>query len=587
MKGLAGVAVTAAGNGGGSATTKRDGRYSIEVEPGRYRVTPSLENRDFDPPSSPVTVAKGGTAPADFRTCAEPRTTQSARRILRLTTKCSPGPDGLDWAVDDRVQNQVKHWSDVSPLHTSDVYPSNWPVNLFLTAKGDPYVDCDPQIWKWKVTPPKGATVKKEPESGCAPSMKVSDLGTYKVEVTGKVNGKKVTIKKDVVVKDWLIVGMGDSNGSGEGNAPFKVERCNRGIASYQYLTAKYVEEQDPHTTVTFIFASCSGAGVVNLVSKDYAGVRPASPPLDPQIDQATWLLARGAEGKAGEEKTPRKVDAAIISIGVNNVAFGPLMETCTMSAGLKPQLIADTVSKLANGTCIDWPVELFEDEHSFQHFRWPIDLKFNPKNFGSKDYVIGAKPTQIYKDWLKGKGTTVRQLINQYIHDLPEIYDGLATRLAKPIELRNGGLGITDPSRVFLTQYPDFTSDADGHLCNSKVGGAFPNWDSEVWGFIRSSGVGLNADVAKAAGMHHFSTIEIPAKAWRGHGYCAGAATWFTSIWKGVSPFSVVFNPELNNVAGSFHPNALGHEQNFRYARAKVCAKLYKTPDCTGEPRG
>ena len=68
---------------------------------------------------------------------------------------------------------------------------------------------------------------------------------------------------------------------------------------------------------------------------------------------------------------------------------------------------------------------------------------------------------------------------------------------------------------------------------------------------------------------MHHFSTIAIPAKAWRGHGYCAGSETWFTLHLERRLPGEHVFNPELNNKEGAFHPNKLGHEQSFRYTRA------------------
>lgn len=584
-KGLPGVAVAAAGKGGGSATTKSDGRYSIDkLEPGSYRVTPSLAGREFEPPSSQVTVTKGGTASASFETCAV-RKTQSVRAPAP-TPACNKGPDGLDWTVPDRVQNQVKHWNAAPILDRSSVYPSYWPVSLFLTTKGEKFDGCGKNdAWQWKVTAPKGATIKKQPEEGCAPTMKVSDLGTYKVEATGKVDGKKKTFRRDVVVKDWLIVGMGDSNGSGEGNAPFEVERCNRGSKSYQYLTAKYVEEQDPHTSVTFLFASCSGAIASNLDAKPYPGIRKASPFLDPQIDQALWLLTRGER----EPKDPRPVDAAIISAGVNDIAFGPVMETCTIGGLLDPAIIEQLTPKLAGKTCVDWPVEFVDDGKGWiTKFNGPLAPGSVSTTIKVKNGVYRTKlaASAVYKRWEKGKGLTLSEQVFGLIDRLPAKYAGLAQRLALPIRLNGGGLGMADPSHVFITQYPNFTRGASGQLCDDTASGAFPNWVKPVWGFIDEAGGRLNDAAVKGANLHQWTPVAIPARAWRGHGYCAGSETWFTSIWTAVSLASTIFNPEFNNKEGAFHPNELGHEMSFRYTRPIVCAKLYKTADCTGDPR-
>ncbi len=585
VSGLPSVGITAtSGKGTARSTTGNDGRYSLQVEKGGWKVTPSLGGRDFDPASRSVTV-NGDASGVDFRTCAEVRKTQAVRGPARAATVCG-GPDGLDWSVPDRVENQVKHWHANPILDRNSVYPSYWPVDLFLTKSGEKLGQCGDAVWQWTVTPPKGATVKKQPEDGCKTSMKVSDLGTYKVEVTGKVDGKKKTFKRNVVVKDWVIVGMGDSNGSGEGNAPFEVERCNRGDKSYQYLTAKYVEEQDPHTSVTFLFASCSGAIVANLDSKPYPGLRKATPFLDAQIDQALWLLTRG---QSGVPKDPRPVDAAIISAGVNDIAFGPVMETCTIGGLLDPAIIEKQTPKLAGKTCVDWPVELVDDGKGwvtkfngpFTHVK--VTTKIKTKN---GTYTTRLAASDVYKRWEKGKGLTLQRQVFGLIDRLPAKYAGLAQRLALPIKLDGGGLGMRDPSHVFITQYPNFTSGANGSLCDDSSDGAFPNWDRRVWSFINNAGNGLNEAVVKGANLHHWTPVLIPATAFRGHGYCAKSETWFTSIWKAVSIASTIFSPEFNNKEGAFHPNKLGHEQSARYTRAVVCMKLYKKSDCTGDPR-
>ena len=44
------------------------------------------------------------------------------------------------------------------------------------------------------------------------------------------------------------MLGVGDSNGSGEGNPPFFFPQCDR------------IEDHDPRSSVTFVFTTCSGA---------------------------------------------------------------------------------------------------------------------------------------------------------------------------------------------------------------------------------------------------------------------------------------------------------------------------------------
>lgn len=82
QKGLAGVTVAAKGTGGGSARTKADGRYSLDVAAGSYTVTPTRGAADFDPVSKRVSVAAGKTASADFSTCASGQTS-NARETAR------------------------------------------------------------------------------------------------------------------------------------------------------------------------------------------------------------------------------------------------------------------------------------------------------------------------------------------------------------------------------------------------------------------------------------------------------------------------------------------------------------------------
>ena len=118
---------------------------------------------------------------------------------------------------------------------------------------------------------------KMLPGQGCKMKTAVPRLGVYDVTATQMKNGKRtgyVVENHRVVVRNWLIVALGDSNGSGEGNPPFDFPQCDRSIASSQYRAAQYVEDHDPRSSVTLLWASCSGARIEHLWLSYDAGNR-------------------------------------------------------------------------------------------------------------------------------------------------------------------------------------------------------------------------------------------------------------------------------------------------------------------------
>jgi len=71
-----------------------------------------------------------------------------------------------------------------------------------------------------------------------------------------------------VKLEDFLIVGLGDSNASGEGNPDvpglarplWEDFRCDRSAQSYQARAASAIEKASDHSSVTFVHLACSGA---------------------------------------------------------------------------------------------------------------------------------------------------------------------------------------------------------------------------------------------------------------------------------------------------------------------------------------
>ena len=262
----------------------------------------------------------------------------------------SIGPTAIDWEMPPRTTSStVEEAGKNLPLGLPTaawVNPMKWTATLFTRTKSGSQFDCGSDTrFVWEVKPANLLVEGKQPRVACSSKLNVTRQGTFKVtaqmqkHLDGAWRDVGSPLAGKVVVKDWLVVGMGDSNGSGEGDPPFYFERCNRSLSSYQVQTAIALEERDPHTSVTFIHLSCSGARIEHLWHTQYPGTRAASPPLPPQFEQLDYLLT--SHGDAPR----RKVDIALISIGVNDLSFGPVLTYCVKDG-------AQTTAELAKHPC-------------------------------------------------------------------------------------------------------------------------------------------------------------------------------------------------------------------------------------------
>jgi hypothetical protein len=445
-------------------------------------------------------------------------------------------PDGLDWTMPARLESEVKSWnSEGLPSH-SEVHPSKWHADLFLTLGKKPFGPCPSNVkWEWTVEAPRGAKILHAPKAGCRTSMDVSNLGSYGVRATmykrerGSFRKTSTFVHHAVVVKDWLLVGLGDSNGSGEGNPPFAFPQCNRSLASYQFRAAKYVEDNDPRSSVTFVFASCSGAIIEDLYKTKYVGINPGRP-LDPQIEQAAFTIKPLPSDPARFE---RRVDGAIVSIGVNNLGFGPLLAFCVANFSPTTSCQARTVVPVFNASG------------------------------GIDEFTLSSAPG----------ARSLQAWIEALVARLPSRYTSLAGALSAPLRSSGGGALGVSPSHVVITQYPDFTRGTDGQPCNGLIG------EQDTWGFVGLEAANLNAAVAAAAGAHHWKVALVPQDKFTGppvgHGYCAD------------DPYFVTLRAALaaGNKPGAFHPNHLGHAITADSAIVQLCRALYGNTTCDGEP--
>lgn len=146
---------------------------------------------------------------------------------------------------------------------------------------------------------------------------------------------RTATKTADVTVKHKLIVSLGDSLSSGEGNPPWVDARCHRSKVAGVARAAQRLESGS--TSVTFLSFACSGAEIDTGVMKPYAGQVPnadcpaqlcqSRPGLLPaQIDAATALLC--GNGSTCRSNAP-SVDAVFLDIGLNDINFSSIIIRC------------------------------------------------------------------------------------------------------------------------------------------------------------------------------------------------------------------------------------------------------------------
>ena len=252
------------------------------------------------------------------------------------------------------------------------------------------------------------------------------------------------------------------------------------------------------------MFSACSGATVEDLYKTHYAGTHPESPPLDPQIDQIAFDIKHHPGDPPARE---RHVDAAIVSIGINNLGFGPLLEFCIKNDLVTPRI-----------PCQDERVTDVRD---------------------SRGAVTAFKGT------FSSRAHTLEHELDTLQLDLPAAYAPLAHALSTP--LGDSSLGVR-PSHVAITQYPDFSRGTDGQLCSGTIG------PQSTWQFMELEAGRLNRNVSAAAHAHGWKPVSLDQRVFTGppgHGYCA-SPSYFVSL--GTAVFG------HGNIPSGFHPTLQGH---------------------------
>lgn len=505
-------------------------------------------------------------------------------------------PGGFAWSVPSRLR--FRAWNELGepavhpgPSETYDaayVHPSSFPVDFDGCPSeeetdredaGQPTVN----TYVWEVA---GTTVSQQ---SCRYRRVFPAEGTYPAKLT-ITNGSTTigTYSQSVTVQDLLIVSLGDSYASGEGNPDIPQvpgffwpgidqevdwldDRCHRSALSGPAQAALRLERSDPKTSVTFLSFACSGATVDtdyftggnpldpyepatgdrigSGVLGSYAG---AAPPggdvtnhVPPQIDQLRSAItvtdAAGTPVRDGNgDLVMRRVDALVLSGGGNDIGFGPIATVCVLYGPYCP------------------------------------------------DNLVGAPNG--------GPEIPLRDRFAADVGTMAGKYQRLATALST--------LPVTE---VFLTEYPDPTTDQSGNTCGEMledvipplslwhlVNPLFPLWlkavvvasnlvrfhiqGAEV-SWARSTVLpGLNGAVQAATAAHGWTYVGGIANDFIGHGYCS-TNSWIRRAADSTQmqgPYPAIVN---DSTKGTLHPTVAGHASYARHIYQAVSTALGVAP--------
>jgi len=379
-------------------------------------------------------------------------------------------------------------------------------IDLVLNVTGEA---CRPGArFAWRID---GQPVTPAPAGDCRFTARVQADADHTVELETGNSDDPVRFELTVPATEHLVVSLGDSVASGEGNPDRRTDlnrarwlqrSCHRSLRSGHAQAAIALEAADRRSAVTFVPLGCSGATVTRGLLAPYVGIEPNRERTEqpPQVDLLNDLAGR------------RPVDAVVISVGANDVHFGNIVQFCAA---------AD-----------DCPRRRFDS-------RSPDGPAADP-----------AAPT-------------LDDAVTAALARLRDRYRDLDVRLAPSIPRE----------RVLLVEYFNPTRGPGGRYCAPRLGLGKITADESRWAHERVLGR-LNAVVAEAAAEHGWSLVEGIDESFDGHGICAGDDDrWVRTPLE--SFFRQDALPAFTSIAGTLHPNGRGHIATGRLIRPALAGVL------------
>jgi hypothetical protein len=417
----------------------------------------------------------------------------------------------FDWSMAERTRSVIntEFKSEVNVAHRMVEGPTPGQPGLYGGVSSVPLEEINPADgyevtldgctstgnitqYDWRVD---GRRVAKGKD--CSATVRLP-AGPHQVSLMVNGGGRVSRTEQTITVKDYLIVAMGDSYSSGEGN-PTRYDEttpdsplaealanngaawseggywdhanCHRSTRSGQANAVIDLEQADPHSSVTFLYVACSGAQIDNgiLGVKDgYLG--------GPEVAQAkqAYDLAIGSG---------RQIDAVTLGIGGNDIGFVPIVAEgiiqvdAFLSTEALPGIIAPDLPVTDTTTAVevaDLPNLTLKPDGSFP------DLPPGPP-FRTLDPQTLHACDSVYQDALLGSGgiggaqacresigtqpaglAQVAQCLSGDAADdcvaVPSYYNFATGSYKYPGGETWPGLNV-DPDKIFYTEYPDLTT--------------------------------------------------------------------------------------------------------------------------------
>jgi hypothetical protein len=273
---------------------------------------------------------------------AEAQAAQKERRRDPIEPEIPPGPlrASLDYNLISRASSSFRFWDeDRDTYRDGYVNPRDYELRLNACASsGGSYplsgrpVPIRRFTWTLEALDEPSATpvtLTADPDK-CESIVRLARLGHYRIGLTVlNDQGKVAAAEAITTLRDLLVVAIGDSFASAEGNPDRPLpelrwldRQCHRSAYSALFLAAAALERRD--TSVTFLSVACSGATIDNALYTLYSGQESDN---DRKLRTQLSVL-RDVIGDPDSLST-RQVDVLLIAIGVNDAGISAVLEEC------------------------------------------------------------------------------------------------------------------------------------------------------------------------------------------------------------------------------------------------------------------